>query len=305
MYRSVFLPLDGSRFSEQALPLALSLVKRDGAKLEVVHVHHAASDDEWVPVTPFHYEGLERSEREWNGSDLQRENAYLCNCLENGHVDTTGVTLCKVLEGDVVPALEKEIAETDPDLIIMATHGRGGVSRAWLGSTADTLVRDVHKPILLIRATEEDEPVDLRTDHILVPLDGSRLGEAVVKHALELADPGRTRITLLRVVQPAYVGPEFTINVQGDTLLDERVEGAHEYLKELATQLTAEGFVIETDVVVSSSAAGAILAYATAHDADIICMATHGRTGVKRWLLGSVADKVMRGASTPLLLYRP
>lgn len=304
MYRSVFLPLDGSRFSEQALPLALSLAKR-GAQLEVVHVHHTPLDDDWVPVTPFRYEGLEESEREWNGSDRVRENAYLCNCVQNGNISTDGIALCKVLEGDVVPALEKEIEETDPDLIVMATHGRGGVSRAWLGSTADTLVRDLHKPIILIRATEDDTPVELRTDHILVPLDGSRLGESVLKHALELADPGVTRITLVRVVEPAHVGPEFAINVQSDTLIEERVEGAHDYLKELAAELRSEGHVVDTDVVVATSPATAILNYATVNTADIICMATHGRTGVKRLLLGSVADKVMRGASVPILLYRP
>jgi nucleotide-binding universal stress UspA family protein len=304
MYRSVFLPLDGSRFSEQALPLALSLARR-GAHLEVVHVHHAAADDDWVPVTPFRYEGLEASEREWSGSDRQRENAYLCNCVQNGNTSADGVTLCKILEGDVVPALEKEIEESNPDLIIMATHGRGGVSRAWLGSTADTLVRDLHKPIMLIRAKAEDAPVDLRTDHILVPLDGSRLGESVLKHALELADAGVTRITLLRVVEPAHVGPEFAINVQSDAVIEERVEAAHEYLKELAAELSTEGQTVETDVVVAATAATAILNYATDNGADIICMATHGRTGVKRLLLGSVADKVMRGASVPILLYRP
>ena len=305
MYRSVFLPLDGSRFSEQALPLALSLVKRDGARLEVVHVHNTEPDDEYVPVTPFHYEGLEQSEREWNGHGRERDSAYLFNCVQADDIDVNGSALCKVLEGDVIAALEKEIAETDPDLIIMATHGRGGVSRAWLGSTADTLVRDVHKPIILIRAKEEGEPVELRTDHLLLPLDGSRMAEAVLKHALELADPARSRITLLRVVQPAYVGPEFTINLQSDALLEERVEAAHEYLSELAAELSAEGHAVNTDVVVGSSAAGAILNYTSAHNVDIICMATHGRTGVRRLLLGSVADKVMRGASVPILLYHP
>jgi nucleotide-binding universal stress UspA family protein len=304
MYRSVFLPLDGSRFSEQALPLALSLVER-GAQLEVVHVHHAAADDEWVPVTPFRYEGLEASERVWNGNDRERENAYLCNCVQNGNANANGVALCKILEGEVIPALEKEIEESNPDLIIMATHGRGGVSRAWLGSTADTLVRDLHRPIMLIRAKEEDAPVDLRTDHILVPLDGSRLGESVLKHALELADAGITRITLLRVVEPANVGPEFAINVHSDALIDERVQAAHAYLKDLAAELRSEGHVVDTDVVVASSAATAILNYAAANSTDIICMATHGRTGVKRLLLGSVADKVMRGVTVPILLYRP
>jgi nucleotide-binding universal stress UspA family protein len=296
MYRSVLLPLDGSPFSEQALPLALALVKRSGGRLELVHVHRASIDEEWEPVTPFRYEGLEQSEREWNGHDVKRESEYLSSFITD---DAFNVAHYKVLEGDVVKSLEDEIAESDPDLIVMATHGRSG-------SIADTLVREVHKPIMLIRAHEAaEQALELGTEHILVPLDGSRMGESVLKHALELAEMDKTRITLLRVVQPAYVGPEFTINVQSDVLLEERVEAAHSYLNELRTELGMEGFLIDTDVVVATSAGNAILDYARNHDVNIICMATHGHSGVKRLLLGSVTDKVLRGTTLPILLYRP
>lgn len=298
MYRSVLLPLDGSRLSEQALPLAQALAGQTGAQLEVVHVHDREDDSDWELVTPFRYEGLERSEREWNGQGMLHEQQYL--------VEHAAGSLCKVLEGPVVPCLEEEIAAYDPDLIVMATHGRGGLSRAWLGSVADQLIRDLHKPILLVRASEDEEAsVAFGTDRILVPLDGSPLAESILKHALSIAVPQSSRITLLRVVPPAYVATEFNALVESETLLRERVDAAHSYLNDVATQLGVEGYLIDTDVVVATGAAGAILDYAERHNTQVVCMATHGRSGVKRWLLGSVADKVLRGADVPVLLYRP
>lgn len=297
MYRSVMLPLDGSPFSEQALPLASRLAAHCSADLRIVHVHRPQSEPDWDLVTPYRYEGVVQAEHDWDHDAARHEQEYLTQ-----HVGAQ----CKVLEGDIVPTLEQEIANTDPDLIVMATHGRGGLSRAWLGSVADTLIRDIHKPILLVRAREGDDATPkLRIDNLLVPLDGSALAESILKHVLAIAERNRTRITLLRVVSPAYVTTEFNGIVQSDSLLRERVDAAHEYLNRMATQLGVEGYLVETDVVVSSTAASAILDYTERNGLDVICMATHGRSGVKRLLLGSVADKVLRGAETPVLLYRP
>ena len=297
MYRAVMLPLDGSQFSEQALPLASTLAKRCGAQLKVVHVHEPHSEPDWDEITPFRYEGVERAERQWNGEAIRLEQEYL-----SSHVHAE----CKVIEGSVVQCLEDEIADSDPDLIVMATHGRSGISRAWLGSVADNLVRHIHKPILLIRAREKEQEIfELTTDNILVTLDGSPLAESILKHALAISEPSKTKVTLLRIVPPAYVATEFNALVQSDSRLRERVDAAHAYLNDVATQLGVDGFMVDTDVVVSAFAAGAILDYAEQNNIDVICMATHGRSGVKRLLLGSVADKVLRGANRPVLVYRP
>jgi nucleotide-binding universal stress UspA family protein len=167
-------------------------------------------------------------------------------------------------------------------------------------------LRHIHKPILLIRAREDgQENFQLRTDNVLVTLDGSALAEAVLDHAITIAEPSKTRVTLLRVVPPAYVATEFNALVQSDARLRERVDAAHAYLNDVATRLSVDGYLVDTEVVVSAFAAGAILDYAEQNRTDIICMATHGRSGMKRLLLGSVADKVLRGADRPVLLYRP
>jgi len=204
MYRSVLLPLDGSQFGEHALQLATMLVRRSGAKLYLVHVHNSNSEGEtWEPVTPFRFQDLEKSEREWDSSDFNGEEEYLSAQAKQLATDLNGSASCKVIRGPVVQALEHEIDETNPDLVVMATHGRGGFSRAWLGSVADALVRNIHKPILLVRAQGDDEPPQaVKTDKVLIALDGSRLAESIIPHALSLGEGSASTYTLLRVVPP-------------------------------------------------------------------------------------------------------
>ena len=309
MARSVLLPLDGSHFGEHALQLATTLARRSGARLELVHVHNQNAEFvTWEPVTPFRYEQLERSEREWDGTEVRCEEAYLSEQAQQIAKELNGSAFCKVISGPVVSALETEIQNANPDLVVMATHGRGGFSRAWLGSVADALVRNVHKPMLLVRTENEDAPlVPVKTGHILIPLDGSVLAESIVPHALQLGEGVATTYTLLRVVPPVWTAPE--VMSEPDTIsegaLKERLQGAREYLRSVAELMSGEAVEVKTEVVVGTAAAATILEYARNREADVIAMATHGRGGVKRLLLGSVADKVLRGAPIPVLLFHP
>jgi nucleotide-binding universal stress UspA family protein len=309
MYRSIMLPLDGSRFGEQALQLAATLARRSGARLELVHVHNVAADvTAWEPLTPYRYEGLDISEREWDGAVWSSEEEYLTSQANNAGAAVADMAICKVLQGAVVPALEREIELTDPDLIVMATHGRGGVSRAWLGSVADALVRQIHKPILLVRAPWSDAAATpAKTGNILVALDGSTLAESIVPHALQLGAGVPTNFTLLRVVSPVFIAPEMMsqpdlVSVQE---LRDRITEAREYLNALASVMRSDTVNVKCEVVVGSKPASTILAYAREHDVDVIAMATHGRGGLKRLVLGSVADKVLRAAEVPMLVYQP
>lgn len=309
MYRSVLLPLDGSRFGEHALQLATTIARRSGARLELVHVHNPSADVvNWEPVTPFRYEGLERSEREWDGTEVKIEQAYLSSQAQQIAVALNGAATCKVITGPVVSALEQEITAADPDLVVMATHGRGGFSRAWLGSVADALIRNVHKPILLVRTESEDAPVvPVKTESILIPLDGSGLAESIVPYAVQLAEGTKASYTLVRVVPPVWTAPE--IMSEPDTMIEgalkERVAAAREYLAGIADRMSGDTVDVKTEVIVGTAAAAAILERARTMSADVIAMATHGRGGVKRLILGSVADKVLRGATIPVLLYHP
>ena len=304
MYRSVMLPLDGSPFGEHALQLATAIAQRFNARLDLVHVHNPSEEVvAWEPVTPYRYENVERSEREWDSDELVHDEQYLTTKAE---AITGCVTTCKVVKGDVVHSLRREIRDRNPDLVVMATHGRSGFSRAWLGSVADELVRSVHTPILLVRSSEENLP-PTKFDHVLIPLDGSMLSESIVPHAIKLAELVAKKFTLLRVVPPVWTAPE--VMSEPDTIsegaLTDRMRTAHDYLETVARLMQSEGVEVNTEVVVGTAAAATILDYSRRRGADVVAMATHGRGGLQRLILGSVADKVIRGASTPILLYHP
>jgi nucleotide-binding universal stress UspA family protein len=213
-------------------------------------------------------------------------------------------------DATIADALAAYAAATDIDLIVMTTHGRGGLARFWLGSVADALVHVSRIPVLSLRPSEPVPPIDHPPvfRHILIPLDGSGLAEQILEPALALGDLTQAAYTLLRVVEPLVV-PGYAPLAQPAQLDVQvthtaRAEGQR-YLDDLAQCLRASGRQVHTRTLLAAQPAVAILDAARAHGADVIALATHGRSGLARLLIGSVADKVRRGADTPVLLYRP
>lgn len=146
--------------------------------------------------------------------------------------------------------------------------------------------------------------------HILVPLDGSALAEQVLPHAQALAHlDAPTRLTLLRAVPPIYATTvEFGGVYAGATSpIDEMATAEHNartYLEDIATVLRTEGFHVDTEVS-RLTAAEAIVDFAEHHKVDLITIATHGRSGIGRWVFGSVTQKVMQVSPVPVLVIRP
>ncbi len=145
--------------------------------------------------------------------------------------------------------------------------------------------------------------------HILVPLDGSHLAEQILTHVQHIASPGDARITLLRAVPPLHtVAVEFGGGYSGSTALTDDIalneQAARDYLNGIVTVLRAEGFNISAEIS-RLPAAEAILDYAHHHHVDLIAIATHGRSGVSRWVFGSVTQKVIQAAPVPVLVARP
>lgn len=298
MIRSILVPLDGSSFSEQALPLAMKVARASGARLHLVQVHEP-------PVLPVNPEGASMAFAEWESAIRQAEEenlrAVANRCMEAG----VAVARAELLEAPVANALSTYAHEVGVDLVVMTTHGRGGISRAWVGSVADAVARRCSAPVLLIRPPLERTGADL--GHILIPLDGSELSEQVIEAAVALGVLTGARYTLLRVALPV---PSLPIRVElpadEQRALEERQRA--EILQELdraAEPLRVRGYRVDTMVVHDESPALAILECAGQVGADLIALATRGRGGWSRIALGSVADKVMRGAVVPVLLYRP
>jgi nucleotide-binding universal stress UspA family protein len=181
----------------------------------------------------------------------------------------------------------------------------------WLGSVADAVVRQSSTPVLLVRPPEGEEPFleaeEPKIRRILIPLEGSTFSEAAIEPALELGALFGASFTLLRVIEfPMMVGSYLPEMLQtNQTILEETETEAWTYLKSLRSSLDDGSRQIDIAVVVNQQPARGILKYAYANDADLVSIATHGRGGAERTVLGSTADKVIRGANTPILVVRP
>ena len=295
MYRSVFVPLDGSAFAEQALPFAASIARRASATLYIVHAH--------VTVASL-YGGIEF------GADLtldtqirENEAAYLDGVVKR-LTDNVPVRVSHMLiNGPVADALHEQALAAAADLVVMATHGRGPMSRFWLGGVADKLVRRLPMPVLLVRPQEQTPNLvtEVSLRRILIPLDGSDLAEQIIGPATELGNLMQAEYRLLRVVEP-FMSPSHQLLVP---LFDQLAREAQTYVDGVAKRLRGRSMSVKTSVVINRFAAAAILEEALVHATDLIALETQGRGGLGRLVLGSVADKVVRGALTPVLVHRP
>jgi nucleotide-binding universal stress UspA family protein len=302
MYRSLLVPLDGSPFAEQALPMAVDLCTRSGATLHLVMVHDALSSvpcyGEPVLVDAAAVESCRLQEQEYLkalAGPLVRRGIAVVTCVVEGPVARTIVEYTNVQR---------------IDLVVMTTHGRGVFSRFWIGSVADRLVRHLDVPMLVLRPLAgRGAPTASQMRRIVVPLDGSPLAEAALEPAAQFAGVLGAGLTLYRAILQAA---PLLLPYPGVAVMPEQValtpvleEEATRYLEALAARLRARGLQVDTAVELAGDPVAAISTWAERHGADLIAMATHGHGGTTRLLLGSVADKLLRSAEVPLLLFRP
>jgi nucleotide-binding universal stress UspA family protein len=309
MLRSILVPVDGSSFGEHAVPTAASLARKADATLHLVHVHQA--------VPPAYVAGvaimdtLELHRR-------QDEQAYLSDLARRVTEAGPLAVETALLEGDVVTALRDYAAAKDVGQMVLSTHGRGALSRFWLGSFADRLVREATLPVMLLRPHEgrADLKKEVALKRVLLPLDGTPLAEAIIEPAAALARLYGAELVLVRVVQPvmrpAYAPEGMSVAGLSQALhgelaaIQSRLQAeAKAYLEGVAARLRTHGTNVETCVVSDEQPAVGILREAQARRADLIAMQTHARRGLPRLFPGSVADKVVRAGGAPVLLNRP
>ena len=305
MYRSILVPLDGSPFAEQALPLASSIARRAEATLSLVRV--------WESPYRFVTE-LAPPELSEQPEDRLAAERYLEQTADalRSTVDLRVETA--VLDGDVTDSILDHASSAGCDLVVLTTHGRTGFSRAWLGSVADSVLRAAAIPILLHRPAEQADPPaeQFAMKRILIPLDGSREAEQIMSHVIALGRVFSSHYFLVNVVPPVAMQVQpYTYTAPAALQIDpvvtkQSVARAERYLRTVAQRVTAEhaGADVEIDVRMEARAGFAIVDAVREHRADLVALTTHARRGV-RLLIGSVADKVLRGTHGAVLALRP
>ena len=289
--QTILVPLDGSPVGEAALPYAEALARKCGASLRLVRAARPA--------------------------ETHQAEAYL-QSLTAGSAGGSVKTEVEVPTGSPPDAIRAEITASNADLVVMATHTRTGPRRWAEGSVAESVVRQAHAPVLLVRTNqspERAERLDQARPMLVVPLDGSAFAETALTVASDLAASIGGALVLVRIGHGSG-----HLAAQGDTYLgafeagmDTATPGlgkdvqvvvneAHAYLGGVAARL-GKSLVADTQVRLGD-VVSEIVQEAEERNAAAIVMTTHGRTGVARTMFGSVAGRIVHEGNFPVILVR-
>jgi nucleotide-binding universal stress UspA family protein len=287
VYKKILIPTDGSRCSEDAAHYGLKLAARLGAEVVVLHVLEPFTGTLVSPSSIPYYADLERDVQVAGRQALAKVEAGAQELGVSSHVQQRKGRATEVIV---------EVAR-DYDLIVMGSHGYGMLDRLLLGSVAISVLHKSPRPVLVVREGVKTDGVQ----QLLLPTDGSKSSEPALRQGLELARALGANVTLLYVVEGMYryLGPEAAIYPVADGLEAGFMDIGQQALglaKELAD---AVGVVAQTRLAVGN-AVDHILAEARVH--DLVVMGTHGRSGLDRFLLGSVAEGVLRRSEKPVLV---
>jgi len=297
----ILVPLDGSSLAEQALSCAVTLAR--GLQAELVLLRAV-----WIP--PDVLEMLDGSAAKTNAivDQLEAEATEYLRALRERVRDASLTVHHAVQRGPAAEAILDYAGQANIHQIVMATHGYSGIKRWTHGSVAERVLQTVGVPLLLVRVGEQDltrgwqQPMVCQ--RILVPLDGSPLAEQILPTVTAVAQALGAELILFQVPIVHVYGwmtGEWYFPIQG--VLDTAEEDTQAYLNAVAGRLQEQGLDVLTATAIGS-VANCIVEYAEANQVDLIAMCTHGRTGLARWALGSVADRVLRAGGIPILLVR-
>jgi len=300
MYTRLLIPLDGSKTAGKVLPYARFLagtLKLPVELLEVIDIVEIAKH-----LTP--------------------EKAHFFNTVVENRVRSSEQYLrgvagtfpganvkCTVEKGTAAEVIIEKAAADKGTLISMATHGRSGINRWLLGSIAEKVLRGATNPLLLIRATDEAKTEgEANLKSVIVPLDGSEVAEQVLPAVAELAKELKLEVILFRAytipLSALAVDPEGYYAATDEELIAAMRDEAVTYLEKKAEEMKKLGVDKVSHVAEYGLAADEIISFARKTPDNLIAMCTHGHTGVKRWVLGSVTETVVRHSGDPVLVIR-
>ena len=307
MYTRILTPLDGSEVSEHVLPYVRGLASRLSIPLTLlmaIEPEHPTVGHMLNPTLHWHQTEIHRSghAKEYLASMASRLRGAGLN------VDTTTPS------SEPATAIVREAANDPGVLIAMASHGRSGLARWWMGSVADKVLHMADNPLLLIRsravpvAAQESAP-----ERLIVPVDGSQLAEQILPHVVSLSTALKLPVVLVRVTMSEaeyYQAMSMGLRVLPPTLpsfqsFSGSMDGeALTYLNDLQDRLTSQGVTSVEGRVLQGSPADSIVDLAAATEHGLVVMTTHGRSGVGRMVLGSVSERIVRQSDGPVLIVR-
>ena len=298
MYTRMLIPLDGSKTAENVLPYGRILARTFQIPVELMEVLDIAGMASHVAAEKARRLDTVVTEGERSSEQYLKKIASSFSGVNVG---------CTVERGRPEDVIVEKAAADKTTLIAMATHGRSGMSRWLLGSIAEKVLRAATNPLLLVRASEEaltEGEAVLRS--IIVPLDGSELAESVLPTAVKFARLFNVGMVLFRTYElpaSAYYGRENYLP-NYEELKNRVKEQAQDYLDKRIEAIKAEGVQRVSSVLIEGSGPNEIIDYARKTPNALITMCTHGRSGVKRCVLGSVTEKVVRHSGDPVLVMR-
>lgn len=301
MYKKILVPLDGSKTAEHALPLARAFARALQVPVELLAVVDIAEVARRVTADQ---SSMLRTLVDDTTRQLER---YLQGVAKNF---PAGAVHHSVQAGGAAEVIVESAAADSETLIAMATHGRSGLDRWLLGSVAEKVLRATSNPLLLIRAAEQAPLWERATlKRVIVPLDGSELSERILPFVETLAKNLGLDVILFGVyggpVSPRATGDGFYNTAQIEAFLAGLRAETVEYLAVKVEEMKHRGFSKVSTVAREGLSADEIIAAARESPDTLIAMCTHGRSGVKRWMLGSVTETVVRHSGAPVLVVRP
>ena len=298
MFGRMLIPLDGSKTAEDVLPYARRLAADARVAVELLGVVEMAEIAEDIASNQAAYAGALVREAVRNSTEYLEK---LAQTFHNGKVR------CNVQQGRPEDIIIAAASADRATLIAMATHGRSGVTRWLLGSVTEKVLRGTVNPLLVVRApgnSKTDGEAALRS--VIVPLDGSDVAETILSPVAALAKALDLQVILIRVYGlplPTYGGDDYYVPDYLE-LKDQIRDEAEGYLNSRANLLRAQGVAEVSTVVIEGSAADAIIDLARKTPDNMVALSPHGRSGLQRWVLGSVTEKVVRHCQDPVLIVR-
>jgi len=318
MFQRILVPLDGAARAEKAIPVAARLAKASGGSLVLLRVVSMPIDASGL----MYYEPIVFTQADID-ADISRATKYLKTLSKADELDGVGVHTV-ILVGTVAPSILSTIQSNNIDLVVMNSHGETGLMRWVMGSIAQKLVRQSPVPVLVLRdggpQLDETSPMAPRA---LVSLDGSDLAENAILPAAQvvsaLAGSAKGALHLVRVVT---YPPEFEALLEASSTVAaysvQHIEDeAHRYMNNLIASLLQGDLAtlnldITSTIVFESDVAATLVRLAEKGDdlqgtpgSDLIAMATHGRSGLQRWAMGSITERMLTATRLPMLIVRP